>query len=60
MSRLPLRPIDDSVRDGRMHVLSNGDVFGLVRWNGEDFEFASGLPITFVPIGFYRPERADA
>ena len=56
MSRLTLHPIDGTVRDGKWHLLGNGETYALVRWTGREFAFGSGLPLNFEPTGYYRAE----
>lgn len=58
MSRLALTPIDDTARDGKWHLLGDGDSYALVRWTGEEFAFGSGLPLNFEPTGYYVPGGA--
>lgn len=55
MSRLTLHPIDDEARNGKWHLLGDGDSYALVRWSGDEFVFGSGLPLNFEPTGYYTP-----
>lgn len=52
---LPVTPIDDSVRDGRRYVVTNGEYFALASFIGGQWLFDSGAPLDFVPVGYYAP-----
>lgn len=56
MTALPLQPIDDSARDGRFQIVSDGVAFSVARWTREGFVFSGGEPIAHAATHYYRPE----
>lgn len=50
---LPIVALDESTRDGRFHIVSNGHRLAVARWAKGGWEFSSGEPVPFVPIGYY-------
>jgi putative heme iron utilization protein len=51
--KLPLRPIDETARNGRYQLVSDGVRFAVARWRDGVFEFSNDLPIGFEPHGYY-------
>lgn len=54
-SPLAVLPLDDFARSGKYRVVTNGEHFAIARFRAEAWEFASGAPLDFVPVGYYRP-----
>lgn len=60
MTALNLTPLDEVARDGRFHLVSDGETFSLARWDGQAFVFGSGHPIVIEATHYHRFEGSDA
>lgn len=58
-SPLPVLPLDDTARDGRRRVVTNGAHFAIARFLDGVWTFDSGAPLDFVPVGYYAPTGGE-
>lgn len=58
-SPLPVLPLDDAARCGKYRVVTNGEHFAIARFRDDAWEFASGSPLDFVPVGYYAPTGGE-
>lgn len=57
MKSLTLIPLDEAARDGGYHVLGDGQQLAVARWQDGGWNYSSGRPLGFVPVGYREAAR---